>query len=121
MRGLPTSCVTAPSNGLNMPDMRAYKDLGHVHRGEPCQEYPGKWLVYYPGRKVEEMHSFSSFEEAFAFAKTKKGFFPEDTYIFPSFVWICWACSDNDPRIGEVWFTGFYRHGKFDVFGNYIS
>lgn len=32
---------------------------------------------------------------------------------------ICYKCSDNDPRIGEVWFAGFYMVGKFDTFGRW--
>lgn len=99
--------------------LKKFADLGTVHRGEPCQEYPGEWLVYYPNRKVEDNNSFATFEEAYAFAKTKEGYFPEDPYFSPIHVSIFWNCSEDDPRVGKVWFTGYYRHGKFDRFGRY--
>lgn len=99
--------------------MRAYAELGTVYRTEPCVEYPGKWLVYFPNRKVEEENSFATFEEAYAFAKTKEGYFPDDHYLSSIHVSICWNCSDNDPRVGQVWFTGFYQHGRFNHFGDY--
>lgn len=101
--------------------MRKFSELGHVYRTEPCQEFPGEWLVYYPNRLVQDENSFATFEEAMAFARTQEGFFPTDPYLSPIYVSICWKCSDNDPRQGEVWFTGFYQHGKFDSFGRYKS
>jgi len=84
--------------------MKGYAQLGHVFRTEPCVEYPGEWLVFIEGK---ESGSFDSFDIVFKFAEEK-----EEASI-------CWSCSDNDPRVGEVWFTGFYQHGRFDQFGRY--
>lgn len=102
-------------------DMKKFAELKGYERNAPCQEYPGRWLVYYPNRKVEDQHEFPTFEEAYTFAKTKEGCFPEDPFLSPIHVSICWDASEDDPRIGKVWFTGFYQHGKFDQFGRYIS
>ncbi len=90
--------------------MKNYADLGHVYRGEPCKEYPGAWLAYSDGKES----SHTSFDEAL---RTIKAHY-EETGGKGS---VCWACSDNDPRVGQVWFTGFYQHGKLDTFGRYVS
>lgn len=107
--------------------MRKFAELGTVHRCEPCQEYPGEWLVYCPiavsfqvGELGESSHP--DFETALGHARklidklenVKAEYNPRE-------ISICWKCSDNDPRVGKVWFTGFYQHGKFDWFGNYKS
>lgn len=86
--------------------MKRYAELGHVYRTEPCVEYPGRWIVYVEG---EERSTHESLEQAFAVAQALD--------IESS---ICWEASENDPRIGEVWFTGYYCHGKFDAFGRYV-
>lgn len=101
--------------------MKHYNELGHVYRTEPCIEYPGKWIVYYPGRNVKDSNTFPSFTDAYNFASTKEGHFPTDTFMSDTHVSICWECSEDDPRQGEVWFTPFYQHGKFDRYGRYKS
>jgi hypothetical protein len=94
--------------------MRAYAELGHVHRTEPCIEYPGYWLVYVDGSEVSQCITF---EEAWEVCK--RGL---DTALqLNAKVSICWTCTESDPRVGEVWFTGFYQHGYFDQFGRYVS
>jgi hypothetical protein len=97
--------------------MKKYAELGTVHRGEPCQEYPGEWLVY----SGKQEKSFDSFEKAKAWAETEVEILFTIEAVEPPRVSICWKCSDNDPRVGQVWFTGFYQHGKFNIFGSYIS
>lgn len=94
--------------------MRKYSELGHVHRTEPCLEYPGCWLVYVQGEEVDACHNF---ETAFSIASQHV----EKSSMLDSEVSICWNCSVDDPRAGEVWFTGFYRHGYFDFFGRYVT
>lgn len=93
--------------------MKKYSELGTVHRGEPCEEYPGVWFVFADGK---EMDQHSTFEEAFERAKGLS----EEARLGVR-VSVNWSCSENDPRIGEIWFTGFYRHGYFDHFGRYIT
>ena len=92
--------------------MKKYSELGHVYRCEPCIEYPGKWISYVNG--VDE-RIFSSFDEARKDASDRQDASPNDECETS----VCWRCSDDDPRIGQVWFTGFYQHGKFDIFGRY--
>lgn len=100
-----------------MSNLRKYSELGTTHRNDPCQEYPGEWIVYLSG--ASNGKSFHSYDDAWEFAAEKNGYFEAD--YFHVNVSICWKCSDNDPRIGEVWFTGFYQHGKFDQYGQYKS
>lgn len=102
--------------------MKKYSELGTVHRGEPCQEYPGTWIVVVKGEnqpwdlsgpKFEKEYFENSFQQAFDLAsKLNKNDLVEKVSIY-------WECSDNDPRVGKVWFTGFYRHGWFDIYGRY--
>jgi hypothetical protein len=93
--------------------MKTFAELGTVHRGEPCQEYPGEWIVYYPFRKIENNNRFASFQQAFAFARSIS--LPPDGHKISIF----FKCSDDDPRIGEVWFSGYYQVGEIDSFGRY--
>lgn len=93
--------------------MKKFAELGHVHRGSPCEEYPGSWLVFASGNDIDN-NSFVSFEDAWSRAH-------ELVNADADKVSICWQASDNDPRVGMVWFTGFYQHGRFDLFGNYKS
>lgn len=94
--------------------MKTYAELGHVHRCEPCIEYPGEWLVYANGG---DETSHTTFDEAFSVAVDRQNNEEEHNVTYS----ICWKCSDNDPRVGAVWFTGFYQHGKFNQFGDYKS
>jgi hypothetical protein len=97
-----------------------YSQLGHVWRTEPCQEYPGQWLLYWPGETGQQEESYPSFMEALNQGRKKIATLETLRQDFNACdVSICWKCSDNDPRIGEVWFTGFYQQGKFNAFGQY--
>ena len=100
------------SRGHMSPPLRKFADLGTVYRNEPCREYPGTWLVHIRGEDYEQR--FSSFSDAFGHAR-------EVNDTAGAEVAVSWNCSDDDPRVGEVWFTGFYTHGRFDSFGNYQS
>lgn len=91
--------------------MKTYAELTHVDRGEPCVEYPGEWLVYgrlsepcaeYPGEWLVRGESYSNKHAALATAALYAERSGEE-------IDVCWKASENDPRIGEVWFTGFYR------------
>jgi hypothetical protein len=100
--------------------MKTFTELGTVYRGDPCLEYPGEWLVFYPWRKQESADVLASFEQALSHARKVLDQAEEDKREYdPRDVTICWKCSDNDPRVGQVWFTGFYQHGKFNLFGDY--
>lgn len=94
--------------------LKRYAELGTVHRNEPCREYPGEWIVYVNGN---ESSKHNAFDVAFHMAQEAS----DKAQDLSTEVSVCWSCSDNDPRIGEVWFTSFYRHGKFDYFGRYKS
>lgn len=99
--------------------MRKFAELGHVYRTEPCEEYPGDWIVFAEGKVYSEGNlTFGAAHEKALRAVEEYDSKEQD---FPINVSICWKCSDNDPRIGKVWFTGFYQHGKFNLFGTYKS
>jgi hypothetical protein len=94
--------------------MKHYNQLGHVYRTEPCVEYPGTWLVFQDG--VVQVAASPTFDEALT-----AGRIAWDKAADGALITICWQCSDNDPRVGQVWFTGFYQHGKFNTYGSYIQ
>lgn len=79
--------------------LKSFAELGSVYRTEPCLEYPGTYFVY---RNGNDEKSFPSLKEAWDYVLT-------DLSEFEGEVSICWQCSDDDPRIGQGWFTGFYR------------
>lgn len=89
-----------------------FADLTTRNRIEPTVEYPGKWLVALNGNIVEK--DAGSLDAAIRKAKTVWEDAPMD-----SIVAVAWEASNDDPRIGELWFTGFYQHGKIDPFGRY--
>lgn len=96
---------------LTFTSERLGRDLqypGHVYRTEPCEEFPGEWLVC----MGQDSWTFTTFTDAKKFASEV------DEHGTAS---VCWKCSDGDPRQGEVWFTGFYQHGKIDCLGRYVS
>jgi hypothetical protein len=91
--------------------VKTYAELTHVDRGDPCAEYPGQWIVYSGG---EVAGTFTDSVAAIVSA----------THIVEARndrVSVCWACSDDDPRVGQTWFTGFYTFGRFDQFGRWVS
>lgn len=98
--------------------MKKYADLGTVHRCEPCVEFPGAWLIYINGNAPVGEESFNDFESAYLAAKREW----ELSTLDPSpRVSICWKASDNDPRVGQVWFSGYYQLGWINQFGNFCS
>lgn len=105
--------------------LKRYADLGHVHRTEPCLEYPGEWLLCIP-RSVEVLageyyrESHASQREAKACGEKLIAWLEANGVEYnPRDFTICWKCSDEDPRMGQVWFTPFYRHGSWGTFGDY--
>ena len=98
--------------------LKPYNKLGTTHRNEPCIEYPGEWIVYSAG---EEHSSHPNYDAAYVAAYQEALEYDKRDQHVPINISICWKASDNDPRIGEVWFTSFYEHGKFNQFGSYKS
>jgi len=90
-----------------------YAELTHVNRGDPCQEYPGRYLSYLNG---DDERSFESLEEARQDAYQRMPFTAPEMEAS-----VCYSCSDDDPRIGQVWFTGFYQVGKYNRWGQWIA
>lgn len=80
--------------------------LTTVYRSDPCAEYPGTWIVYVNGvdvaHFVDTPLNVSAKGLALARARNEK----DDNY--DAKVSIAWQANDNDPRIGKVWFTGYY-------------
>lgn len=97
-------------------NLKRFTELGTAHRGEPCQEYPGTWLVYSGGK---ELPPLPSFDEAYQVAYKECIEYDNEDRNAPINISICWKASDDDKRIGQVWFTSFYQHGKFNQFGSY--
>ena len=105
---------------VNDMSLKRYAELGTVHRTEPCQEYPGEWLLFFPWAPNEQ--SYGSYADARDAATKLLNKAEDDKREYdPKDVSICWKCSDNDPRVGQVWFTGFYCHGRFNLFGSYVT
>lgn len=98
-----------------MTTLKRYAELGSTHRNEPCQEYPGTWLVYLNGK---EMRAVSSLESA-QICSMKEINQAEREGLEDYKISICWSANDEDPRYGEVWFSGFYQHGYYNRFGDY--
>jgi hypothetical protein len=94
--------------------MKHYSDLGHVFRCEPCIEYPGYWLLFVDGKEAGQYNNFND-----CYAATQKSL--DIAMQLGVTVSICWQCSEDDPRVGELWFTGFFQYGKFDQFGRYVT
>lgn len=100
-------------------NLKKFAELGHVHRTEPCQEYPGTWMVYYTTPAKDNEFPNATYADAHRKARQLLREYDWEDRGFPLKLSICWMASENDPRIGEVWFTGFYQHGKFNQFGEY--
>lgn len=115
--------------------LKKYNDLGTVHRTAPCLEYPGMWIINIPGYldsdwsrfwRSEEReslgHSHPSFEVALQKAKEFLSYLERCKVEYdPRDIMISWKCSDNDVRIGKIWFTPFYTHGRFNYWGIYTQ
>lgn len=101
--------------------MKTYTQLQTHERGAPCLEYPGEWLLYLPiPYKGSHTHTYPTLEEAKRAAMRITNVFEEAGLEYDiRKVSIGWKCSDNDPRIGQVWFTGFFVHGRYNLFGDY--
>jgi hypothetical protein len=85
-------------------------DLCTVHRGDSCEDYPGRWILYHGGAEV---YASKDFANTWVKLGARDGECEGDS--------ICWCATDGDPRVGQVWFTGFYRHGTWDSLGTYRS
>lgn len=82
--------------------LKKFSQLGKVYRVEPCQEYPGRYLVFTDGN--DEKDCGPNLLDAYADVMRRD--LDQNDIRKHS---ICWQASEDDPRIGEVWFTGFYR------------
>lgn len=83
-------------------------------RGNPCQEYPGTWTVYIGGAEVgtfqdlpDDVSDKGAELNALSLARRLSDSDPEGREVTVS-----WQCSDQDPRHGQVWFTGYYQAYK---------
>ena len=87
--------------------LKSYKDLGSVYRNDPCEEHPGTWVVFLNGSEVAMFRDVpngpSAHAEAIRFARDIVQATDDADQIA-----VGWSCDENDPRIGEVWFTGFW-------------
>lgn len=88
-------------------------------------EYPGEWLLCIPKaleslcrEQYQESHT-SQADARQAGDKLLMWLEYHRIEYNPSEITVCWKCSDEDPRIGQVWFTPFYRHGQWTFFGGY--
>lgn len=81
--------------------LKLLKDLKSSERTQPTRDYPGRWLVFGDDKLVGD---FPTDEEAYRFATRVC-----DRHDKVS---VAWEANDDDPRIGEVWFTGFYTAYK---------
>jgi hypothetical protein len=100
-----------------------YAELGTVHRNQPCQEYPGSWLLCTPKYLEDKGYSSCSYStqelaQAAGLDLINKLEAAAVEYS-PYDICLCWGASDNDPRIGQVWFTGFYKLGNWNVYGQF--
>lgn len=92
--------------------LKKYRDLTSVNRGDPCEEFPGVWIIYTNGKYKKE---FATFDQAFSIA-WQRADLSSDPDVKVS---IAWKASEGDPRIKESWFTSFYQHGYFDCYLKY--
>lgn len=113
-----------------------YEEIQHNRRSHPCQEYPGEWLVCIPEsmgpywsrfwfskERPHLGHSFQTFDEAMRMGRSFMTFLENERFVYRSTdtISVCWKASDDDPRIGQIWFTPFYMHGKFKWTGEYVE
>lgn len=97
--------------------MKTYTELGTVHRTEPCVEYPGAWILYVSGEEQSRHESLELAKVAGRAAYERSD--PRGWDNGSPDISICWSCSNYDPRMGQVWFTGFYQAGRFDSLGRF--
>ena len=83
--------------------LRKYEELDTAHRGDPCAEYPGTYYIYHNGNEVDTFTG--AFGETFARDKLRRVMYHNP--LGGTFS-LAWKASDTDPRIGQVWFTGYY-------------
>lgn len=95
--------------------MKSYATLGTKKRNDPCQEYPGVYLVYVKGEEVYGSRDFNHAKAVAHRAVVRLG------RSKGAEVSVCWEASEDDPRIGHSWFTGFFRVGKFNQFGRFVE
>jgi hypothetical protein len=104
--------------------LKSYAELGTVHRGAPCQEYPGTWLVTVSNDITSKSNRGTmlcgSKNEAITAGTALVNTLEDELVEYnPRDIGVCWQASDNDPRVGEVWFTGFYKLGHWNHFGHF--
>ena len=85
--------------------LKAYAELGHVFRTEPCKEYPGTWLVCTP-KHLEDMGYGSIgtktlLEARLAGSALLDKLEADGVEYNTRDISVCWEANDNDPRIGQ--------------------
>jgi hypothetical protein len=100
--------------------MRSYSELGHIYRGDPCKEYPGTWIVYQDGTEIGSFRWEKDGDDPFTDAKSfaLKQWEECLSAVSPK-ISVCWCSDDADPRIGQVWFSGFYQWGWLNSYGTW--
>lgn len=104
------------------------RNLPNWKRGDPTTDYPGRFIVYVNGKHVDDFT-----DQADAIRAAKKIWDDPATVRLKPPPWrehegplepevsVCWFASDDDPRVGSFWFTGFYQLGKIDHFGRFVG
>lgn len=114
--------------------MIKYNELIGVMKNDPCEEYPGKWIVSIPeclgsywskwwnAKNPEDSlgHFFASQKQAENIARRFLDYMQEIKVEYdPRQIKIVWIASDNDPRNGNDGFSLIRLHGQFNFFGEY--
>lgn len=89
-----------------------YAELGAAKRNEPCEEYPGTWYVFLDGTEVGKFRDAPTDPPGSKGARDLACEFAKKMSEVGTTT-VCWDCDDNDPRVGQVWFTGFYQYTKY--------
>jgi hypothetical protein len=80
-----------------------YEDLTTVNRGAPCEQFPGTYYIYVDGAEKDTLSG-----EVGEYVAIEQFRQCVQEHVLAHRISLCWEASDNDPRIGQVWFTGFY-------------
>ena len=87
-----------------------YAELTTVNRGAPCKEYPGTYFLYRNGQEFS--HASGQVGESEALSLLFNVVYNAELHArsadYRGTYTLAWSASADDPRIGQVWFTGYY-------------
>ncbi len=89
---------------LGCASLPCYESLTTSNRHDPCREYPGAYHVYADNNHVGDFYGEYEGGTALDRAKRQALNLPDAMNIA-----VYWAASEDDPRIGQGWFTSYYR------------